>query len=132
MSGHYVVEDCQAWVDENIRHRGEGKTRAEQEEAELLEDEADSPALERYRAARAALAELELAQRMNQVVPIDRLRQGLSSIATILRRTIEQAERQYGRDVADLFVVALDDCDREICNLFDNPDADGNSTAAGA
>lgn len=59
----------------------------------------DSPALERLRRAKASMAELELAQRKRELVPVDEMRTRLGSMAAIARSRFEAMERAGGLGV---------------------------------
>lgn len=81
------------------------------EEAELLTGP-NTPALERLRAAKAHLAELDLAKRRGELVEIAELRGGLTTIANRLRSCLETLQRSYGDEAADLLREAIDDCEQ--------------------
>lgn len=83
-----------------------------------------SPALERQRAARASIAELELAQRRRELVPVADLRPALSQISSRLREAGDQLRRQFGPEALDVLIEAVDDCDRVIAETMDE-DGDG-------
>lgn len=71
--------------------------------------DADSPALERYRTAKAAQEEIKLAEMRGEFASMARVRERLDSGAAILRRCGEQIERQYGDGPATLFREHLDE-----------------------
>lgn len=75
----------------------------------------DSPALERFRAARANLAELELQERQRTFIPIDELLPTLLDGAGVIRQAGEALGREYGaeaqrviNDAVSEFVAGLD------------------------
>ena len=57
--------------------------------------EGDSPGLERYRLAKASLAELDLAERKGQLIDVSTCRHTLSRWAAILRRSGERVARLH-------------------------------------
>ena len=75
----------------------------------LMIGEADSPALERYRLARAKTAELDLAQRNEELVSVDLMRNLLLRMATELRQNcIEALVSRYGPDAGEIVNRALE------------------------
>ena len=60
--------------------------------------EGDSPALERYRNARAALAELDLAERRRELVGFEEFRDLLARTIRILRGCGEQLQWKCGHE----------------------------------
>jgi hypothetical protein len=77
-----------------------------------------SPALERYREERAALARLDRLEREGQLIPRDQARESLGRVAAILRGAGEVLQRQFGATAGELLYEALDDCTREIEHFF--------------
>lgn len=76
----------------------------QEEESEDLEPEAgDSAALERLRAAKAALAELELARRKGQLVEVESLRAAMAALATAARLFGDRLRERYGQEAAAMF-----------------------------
>lgn len=78
----------------------------------------DSPALERYRAARAQLAELELERQKKTLVPRDAMRNGLSRFAHHLRQLAERMGKRHGPEAAITVNEAIDECGRVIDDEF--------------
>ncbi len=76
-----------------------------------------SPALERFREERAKLARLDRLEREGQLLPRDRVHDGLARIATIIRMAGDALQRQFGPDALELLNDALDDAQREITAL---------------
>ncbi len=81
-----------------------------------------SPALERYREERAALARLDRKEREGGLLPRDEVRECLACIAAILREAGEALQRRFGDAAVELFYEALDDADREIERSLVRPD----------
>jgi hypothetical protein len=104
------------------------------EEDDLLRGEGGSPALERYREERAALARLDRLERERQLLPRDDVRQGLARIAAMLRGMGEALQRQFGLAAVELLEETLDDAQHEIDHWFGNgegaADAPASSDAA--
>ena len=80
--GAYCVEDCRAWISARMdrRHRHSGHDDEDTEASS-----ADSPQLERYRAARADLAELELAKKRGELIAADDVSSFLQQFAILMR-----------------------------------------------
>jgi hypothetical protein len=77
-----------------------------------------SPALERYREERAALARLDRLEREGALVPRDVARESLGRIAAILRSAGDTLQQQFGGEAVNVLYEALDDAQREIDRSF--------------
>ena len=87
----------------------------------LLQGDVASPALERYREERAALARLDRLEREGTLVLRHELLEGLGRIASLVRTAGETLQRQYGPGAADVLNEAVDDAEREISRMFEPP-----------
>jgi hypothetical protein len=79
------------------------------EEAALLLSESDSPAMERYRTARAALAELDLEERRGDVVRVAEMRAVLLRLAGPIKVAGDALKIQFGTVAVDILERALDE-----------------------
>ena len=70
----------------------------------------DSPGLERYRLAKAALAELDLANRKGELIDVGKCKDMLSRWATIIRRMGERLGKRFGNDASEAVNDSLDEC----------------------
>lgn len=95
-------------------------------DAELFSG-SDSPALERFRLARAEQVELDLARQRGQLLPREEVHAWMARLGGTLRATCETLQRQFGRQAAAMIQEALDDYEREVRERFDS-DA-GNQTS---
>jgi hypothetical protein len=77
-----------------------------------------SPALERYREERAALARLDRLEREGKLLPRDEALEALGRIAAVLRGAGESLQRQFGPAAVEILYEALDDADREVGRYF--------------
>ena len=77
--GHYVVEDCLAWIDAR-----EDK-RSSRDADDLSDDDSDSPALERFRLARAQQEEIKLAKLRKELIEADAVRDWMQRFAGLMR-----------------------------------------------
>jgi hypothetical protein len=84
------------------------------DDALMQGDSSNSPALERYREERAALARLDRLEREATLVSRDEVRQGLGRIAATLRNAGETIQRQFGNAASDVIIEALDDAENDI------------------
>ena len=73
-----------------------------------------SPALERYREERAAIARLDRLEREGGLLPRDEMREALGRIAAILRGAGDTLQRQFGPAAVEILYEALGDAEREI------------------
>jgi hypothetical protein len=77
-----------------------------------------SPALERYREERAAMARLDRLEREEALVPRGDVREALGRIAAVLRGAGDAMQREHGLTAAEILYEALDDAQREIERCF--------------
>lgn len=68
----------------------------------------DSPNLERYRGARADLAELDREQRVGNLVSVEELAPVLLQAAGLIRGAGEKLQRLFGPDAFAIFSEAVD------------------------
>lgn len=108
--GHYDLDAIAAWKI--------ARPRDPQRLAALAEDPLmkghGSPALERYREARAKMAELDFQRESGQVVDVEAWRADASRLADILRRASEVLQAQFGPDAEKILQDALDEWVREM------------------
>lgn len=77
-----------------------------------------SPALERYREERAAMARLDRLEREASLLPRDEVREALGRVSSILRSAGETLQRQFGDAAVEILCEALDDAQREVDRCF--------------
>lgn len=73
----------------------------------------NSPALERYREERAALAKLDRLQREGMLIERDRAREALGRIAALIRAAGDALQRQFGPAALEMLNEVLADAQRE-------------------
>src|SRR4029079_4925511 len=93
---------------------------------DMMFGDSNSPALERFREERAAIAKLDRLERERSLVPRDEVRDGLGRIAARLKAVGESLERQYGHEALEMLMEALDDVERDIERSFGDG-ADGQT-----
>jgi hypothetical protein len=93
----------------------------------------DSPNLERLRAAKAALSEMDLEERRGTHADIRNLESGLMRFASIIRRTGEILQRRFGSEAIDILNDGIEQaesiCKSEIARLASGDDSDIESSA---
>jgi hypothetical protein len=85
---------------------------------DLLGSDTSSPALERYREERAAIAKLDRLERERQLVRRDDVRMGLARVANILQTAGDLLAQHYGPGAAEIVTEALSDAEREVDRWF--------------
>jgi hypothetical protein len=74
---------------------------------DLMDGGGDSPALEQYRLAKAALARLDLAEREKQLVRVEEVVEPLMEAAAVVRAAGERIGREYGPDAQEVVNEAV-------------------------
>lgn len=69
----------------------------------------DSPALERYREAKAGLAEMDLQERQKSHVNLQSLNDALMRFASTIRRAGEALQRRFGNEASEIMNEAIDE-----------------------
>lgn len=72
----------------------------------------ESPTLERWRLAKAKIAEIELEEKLETIILIDSVRDSLITMAHVLRGVSEKLQRQFGQAAADVLNEGFEDLDR--------------------
>jgi len=80
-----------------------------------------SPALERYREERAAMARLDRLEREQELVSRELTREALSRVAAVLRNAGDALQRQFGPAAVEILYDALADGERELGRIFGEP-----------
>lgn len=87
-----------------------------------------TPALERYREERAALARLDRLERERVLVNRQAIREGLGRVSAILRTAGDTLQRQFGPEALEILNEALAESERELVRSdFDGSESDGHS-----
>jgi hypothetical protein len=77
-----------------------------------------SPALERYREERAAIARLDRLERESKLLPRQDVREAMGRVASVLRGAGDALQRQFGLAALEILYEALDDASRELDRSF--------------
>ena len=81
----------------------------------------NSPALEQYRLVKTQLAQLELKEKQQTLLPRDGVLAGFNLVAGVLRSAGEAIQQQYGPEPYDILVEALDEAERTVAEAFGEP-----------
>ncbi len=108
--GRYDLRQIIPWL---IRRGKHAATPAGENEDPLLAV-GDSPGLERYRLAKAELAELELQVRKGTLIPIDAVKDTISRWSALIRRMGESLAKRFGNEAAELLNETLVECRRVV------------------
>lgn len=112
----WPLREIIAWLYTVGPRRPEQNTKFTEEDFELIAG-GESPALERYRLARAKLAELDLAEKRKEVIAADDVRQMFAIVGGTIRRAGQQLTRRYGPKAFEMLSQALDQADEQIRNM---------------
>ncbi len=117
--GRWPIPQMIAWLRENVW------AAAAVADDELLADGDGSPALERYRLARAQQEEIKLQTMRSDYVSIDDIRTLLMETAALYRGATERLIREFGNDAGDIIATAIDEADHRWSQRWsgDTPDA---------
>lgn len=88
---------------------------------ETLMQSGEGPTLERWRLAKAQLAELDLLERRAQLIDMDGIRAALGILGGVLRGVGEKLQRHFGQGAADIFNDGIDDFQRAVETQFEAP-----------
>lgn len=121
--GTYPLFDIGLWRQRQLTDRQPKPRQPSADEDPLLAN-GDSPGLERYRMAKAQLAEMDLAEREGKTLLVEAVRAGMAAICLPLRGTFEEIQRRFGPDALKVLNDALTTAERKINDQFPEPDDD--------
>lgn len=124
--GRYDLREVFRW-SRTVGPCSHTKQKADPDD-QLLAEGGDSPGLERYRLAKAALAELELEERKGSLLSREKVRGALIRWASIVRRLGELLAKRFGNEASGAINNALVECQR----VTDDEFGGGESTDDGA
>ena len=107
VDGTYVIPAVVAWRVEEAVQAARIEAGADVDPL-LVGGNKGSVALERYRTAKAELAEMDAARKREELLPADDVRALIFEFADAVRAAAEQIRQQYGNDPADLLDEALE------------------------
>ena len=124
-SGAYKLRPISHWL--KSQNLGPIKTESPDPSDTLLAADVDSPGLERYRLAKAAIAELDLEERRGGLMALGKVRTALGRWSAIIRHLGERLAKRYGNEAAESLNDALAECHRVIGYEFCSRPADGTA-----
>lgn len=107
---NYPMSDIIAWCKEHVWKAKPGLVLTGEDAA--LAEGVDSPSLERWRAARADMAELDLHQRQQELVALSDVHELFVLTAQVYRDAGDQLVRQFGNAAGDIIAQALEAAER--------------------
>lgn len=90
-------------------------------ETTVTMDGPNSPALERYREERAAMAKLVRLEREGKLVDRDEVRQSMQKAGAVIRQAGDTLRKQFGPLAAQILYEAIDDAESEVERAFAGP-----------
>ena len=111
----YVLQDVSKW----LRTQGPWKPyqKPEASSDDPLLAEGDSPALERYRLAKAKHAELDLEQRRGELIDLAKCRDLFGRWGSVIRKMGERVSKRFGVEANQMVAEAIDECDSIVRGL---------------
>ncbi|MDD5037052.1 MAG: hypothetical protein PHE55_20185 [Methylococcaceae bacterium] len=128
--GQYDLKACfEWWLIYGPGRRGKGRPPkgAGDEYDPLMDVDEDTPALERWRLARAQSAEMDLAERRGQIISVELFQRMVEAAFVPLRRFAEEQIKEHGNGTADAWAEAVEEFEKEI-NSATGESSDNNRT----
>jgi hypothetical protein len=127
VDGVFTVREACRWLFDREAERERSKAILSPSDDPLLTNIGDSPGLERYRMAKAQLAEMDLQVRQGSLIAVDHMDAGLAAITDAYRHGVEEAQRMFGPDIIAIFERAFGRADMVISQYFatTEPEEDG-------
>jgi hypothetical protein len=94
--------------------------------------EGNSPAQERWRAAKAGMAEIQLAEMLKQVARVDLLKESFAPAIAAMRECGERLIREFGNIAGDVFNTAIDRFEKVLIEQAKRVNGDGDAQSGGA
>jgi hypothetical protein len=114
--GREVYFNCRRLLDGLLEQAK--RQRPQGGDGDPLLADGDSPGLERYRNAKADLAEMERDRQRKQIVRVDEIEPVLMQLAGVMRSASENLARQFGNEAAGIVNEAVDEWAAGIAKLF--------------
>lgn len=121
--GSVALDDLSVW-----RYRRDAGQLADADDF----SESDSPNLERMRAARASIWELELEVKRGSFLPVDDVHQLLGELSAILKAVGERLQKQCGIEARDIMEEGLQEFARRIEDRLSDDCVSGQTGESGS
>jgi hypothetical protein len=115
--GTYPLFQIGLWRQRNLDDRAPKQKPPPSDEDPLL-NAGDSVGLERYRMAKAQLAEMDLAEREKSMLSADAVHDGLSIISQAYRKACEILQRKFGSEAFSILEEAQKEAEAQINDMF--------------
>lgn len=130
VEGCYSVRRVAEWRllrDQELERKRSGPAPTSPNSDDPLLNAGDSVGLERYRMAKAQLAELDLAEREKVMLSADAVHDGLAIIAQSFRKACEALQRKFGAEAFLILDESVKEAETKINDMFrdENDDAGG-------
>lgn len=126
-AGAYDLAEIVQWAITKGPWKIDGKQEGDDP---LLAGASDSPGLERYRLAKAEIAEYDLQERKGELIARDKVRGSFSRLAMMARRTGERLAKNYGSGAAVLWNDFITEFKRSVDDDFGSTGQPADNSAA--
>ena len=109
----YRLDQIAIW----LRTEGPGSKALRSASDDPLLAEGDSPALERYRLAKAKHAELDLEQRRGELIDLAKCRDLFGRWGSVIRKMGDRVSKRFGVEANQMVAEAIDECDSIVRGL---------------
>lgn len=131
VDGTYSVRQVAEWRllrDQELERRRAGPAPADPNSDDPLLNAGDSVGLERYRMAKAQLAELDLAEREKVMLSAEAVHDGLAIISQAFRKACEAIQRKFGAEAFSILEESVKEAESQINDMFrDENDVTGSA-----
>ena len=109
----YRLDQIAIW----LRTEGPGSKALRSAADDPLLADGDSPALERYRLAKAKHAELDLEQRRAELIDLAKCRDLFGRWGSVIRKMGDRVSKRFGSEANQMVAEAIDECDSIVRGL---------------
>ena len=123
-----LVAEWKLLRDQELERKRAGPAPVDPNSDDPLLNSGDSIGLERYRMAKAQLAEMDLAEREKVMLNAEAVHDGLAVISQTFRQACEELQRRFGGDAHAIIEQAITEAESTIHDLFGPNIADLSSS----
>ena len=113
-----LVSEWRLLRDQELERKRAGPAPVDPNSDDPLLNSGDSIGLERYRMAKAQLAEMDLAEREKVMLNAEAVHDGLAVISQTFRQACEELQRRFGGDAHAIIEQAITEAESTINDLF--------------
>ena len=118
-----------AWLDERTEDALKNVNPTGEDDPLLLGGGDRSPALERYRSARADIAELDVQERRKVTVHIDLIRRATAFVVSAPKNAVDSLMKRFGNDAGEMVNEAVAEAVEQIKKVFSGLNGEPGATA---